>query len=202
MIANTASTSASQTQCANKEKSKKAGADDSDINLEDLLNDISKDVFRIYKTTLNPHADIHARNPLDLLTEIESAMEHAMLEIQHIEKEDLDVVNKEEKLCKGEYKKKQREDNVRIEQEQNDAKQADMKARMDRVVQKVGKAMMPRSTKKKIKKEVVVVKVDEDRLDFMRYLGDDMVELVDEIKQANGGTLHATTKSNPHSILH
>jgi hypothetical protein len=57
-----------------------------------------------------------------------------------------------------------------------------MKARMDRVVQKVGKALMPRSTKKKIKKEVVVVKVDEDRLDFMRYLGDDMIDLVDEIK--------------------
>jgi hypothetical protein len=40
-----------------------------------------------------------------------------MLEIKHIEQEDPDVVNKEEKLCKGEYKKRQREDNVRIEQE-------------------------------------------------------------------------------------
>ncbi len=112
-------------------------------------------------------------------------------------------MNKEEKHCKGEYKKKQREENIRIEQEQNEVQQANMKARMDRVVQKVGKALMPRSTKKKIKKEVVVVKVDEDRLDFMRYLGEDMAELADEIKEGNGGTLHAATtnKSNAHSIL-
>jgi hypothetical protein len=40
---------------------------------------------------------------------------------------------------------------------------------------------------KKIKKEVVVVKIDEDRLDFMRYLGDDMADMADEIKEKNGG---------------
>lgn len=81
MIANTASATASHTLGGNSSKHKKGGADESDVNLEDMLNEISKDVFRIYKTALNPHADIHARNPLDLLTEIESAMEHAMLEI-------------------------------------------------------------------------------------------------------------------------
>ena len=30
---------------------------------------------------------------------------------------------------------------------------------------------MPRSIKKRIKKEVVEVKVDEDRLEYIRYLG-------------------------------
>jgi hypothetical protein len=33
---------------------------------------------------------------------------------------------------------------------------------------------MPRSTKKRIKKEVKEEKVDEDRLDVIRYLGEDM----------------------------
>jgi hypothetical protein len=68
-----------------KDKGKKI-VDDSDVNLEEILNDISKVVFSIYKNHINPHADVHAaRNPLDLLTEIESVMEHAMREISHIE---------------------------------------------------------------------------------------------------------------------
>lgn len=78
------------------------------MNLEELLKDLSHIVFKIYQTRINPHADVHAaRNPLDLLTEIESVMEHAMREISHIEQEDLDVVNKQEKERKGSYKKEQ-----------------------------------------------------------------------------------------------
>jgi hypothetical protein len=50
-----------------KDKGKKGG-DEGDVNLEDLLSEISKEIFRIYKSALNPHADMHARNPLDLLT--------------------------------------------------------------------------------------------------------------------------------------
>lgn len=72
---------------------------------------------------------------------------------------------------------------------------------MDRVVEKVGKAMMPRSTKKKIKKEVVVVKIDEDRLDFMRYLGEDMAEMADEIKEKNGGVLGSTGQVSKNSSI-
>ncbi len=34
---------------------------------------------------------------------------------------------------------------------------------------------MGRSVKKRIKKEVVEVKIDEEQLDFMRYLGEDFV---------------------------
>ncbi len=76
--------------------------------MEELLKDLSQIVFKIYQTRINPHADVHAaRNPLDLLTEIESVMEHAMREISHIEQEDLDVVNKQEKERKGSYKKEQ-----------------------------------------------------------------------------------------------
>lgn len=175
---------------AQKDKNKKGQVDESDVNLEEILNEISRFVFNIYKNHINPHADVHAaRNPLDLLTEIESVMEHAMREISHIEEEDLDVVNKQEKERKGVYKKLQLQQKQIVEERENMAKNAELKARMDRVVEKVGKAMMPRSTKKKIKKEVVVVKVDEDRLDFMRYLGEDMAELADEIKEKNGGTM-------------
>ena len=170
-----------------KDKGKKA-VDDSDINLEEILNDIQKVIFNIYKNNINPHADINAaRNPLDLLTQIESVMEHAMREISHIEDVDLEVVNKEERVRKGNYKKLQLQQKQIVEERENMAKNLELKARMDRVVEKVGKTMMPRSTKKKIKKEVVVVKIDEDRLDFMRYLGDDMADMADEIKEKNGG---------------
>ena len=61
----------------------------------------------------------------------------------------------------------------------NMEKNAELKARMDRVVQKVGKPLMPRSTKKRIKKEIKQEKIDEDRLDVIRYLGDDMALLSD-----------------------
>jgi uncharacterized protein (DUF4415 family) len=96
-----------------------------------------------------------------------------MREISHIEQLDPQEVSKEEKTCKADYKKRQREENLQIEREQNDKKNAELKARMDRVVSKVGKPTMPRSTKKRIKKELVEVKIDEDKLDYIRYLGED-----------------------------
>ena len=61
----------------------------------------------------------------------------------------------------------------------NMQKNAELKARMDRVVQKVGKPLMARSTKKRIKKEVKEETVDEDRIDLIRYLGEDMAQLSD-----------------------
>lgn len=148
-------------------------ADEGEINLEELLNDLSRDILKIYKTTLNPHADLHTRNPLDLLTEIESYLEGYMREIEYIEALDPQEVNAEERNCKVEFKKHQREEFVRVEQEQNEAKNRELRARMDRVVTKVGKPTVPRSTKKRIKKQVVEVKVDEDRVDFIKYLGED-----------------------------
>lgn len=187
LVSNQASAAGNTAHGNSKDKGKKT-VDDSDINLEEILNDIQKVIFNIYKNNINPHADINAaRNPLDLLTEIESVIEHAMREITHIEDVDLDVVTKQEKERKGIYKKVQLQQKQIVEERENIAKNAELKARMDRVVEKVGKAMMPRSTKKKIKKEVVVVKIDEDRLDFMRYLGEDMADMADEIKEKNGG---------------
>ena len=36
--------------------------------MEEMLNELSREILKIYKTNLNPHADLNARNPLDLLT--------------------------------------------------------------------------------------------------------------------------------------
>ena len=41
---------------------------------------------------------------------------------------------------------------------------------------------MGRSTKKRIKKEIKEEKVDEDRIDIIRYLGEDMAQLSDQYK--------------------
>ena len=57
-----------------------------------------------------------------------------MLEIEHIEQIDAVEVQREEKIRKGEYKKKQLVERQVAELEQNDKKQAELKARMDRVV--------------------------------------------------------------------
>lgn len=99
-----------------------------------------------------------------------------MVEIEQIENMDQAEVQREEKLCKGEYKKKQMAERLVAEREQNDRKNDELKARMERVVSKVGKPTMQRSTKKRVKKEVVEVKIDEDRLEYIRYLGEDFVQ--------------------------
>ena len=101
-----------------------------------------------------------------------------MSEIGHIENIDALEVNKEEKLRKGEYKKRQREEHLQIEKIQDEIKNAELRARMDRVVQKVGKPTMPRSTKKRLTKEEVVVKVDMMKEIHTRYLGEDFAATV------------------------
>lgn len=98
-----------------------------------------------------------------------------MVEIAHIESLDQAEVQREEKQCKGEYKKKQMAERLVAERDQNDRKNAELQARMERVVSKVGKPTMPRSTKKRVKKEVVEVKIDETRLEYIRYLGEDFI---------------------------
>ena len=79
-------------------------------------------------------------------------------------------------------------------------KNAELKARMDRVVQKVGKPLMARSTKKRIKKEVKEETVDEDRIDLIRYLGEDMAQLSDQFKATTSLNLANTTQMG-QSIL-
>jgi hypothetical protein len=101
MVSNKASATGNAGYGSTKDKGKKA-ADESDVNLEEILNEISRSIFNIYKNNINPHADANAaRNPLDILTEIESVMERAMLEINHIEEQDPDLVGKNEKERKG-----------------------------------------------------------------------------------------------------
>lgn len=51
-------------------------------------------------------------------------------------------------------------------------KTEELKERMKRVHKKVGHQSMPRSTKKTIKREVTVQKVDQEMLDRQRYLGE------------------------------
>lgn len=80
---------------------------------------------------------------------------------------------------------------MQAESQANMEKNAELKARMDRVVQKVGKPLMARSTKKRIKKEVKEEKVDEDRLDVIRYLGEDMAQLSDQFKAQATTTISA-----------
>jgi len=129
--------------------------------------------------------DMHTSKPLDLLTQIESAIEHAMTEIGVIEDLDPVEVKDQEQKRKTEYKKRKREEYVKEEAAANMEKNAELKARMERVVQKVGKPTMQRSIKKRVTKEIKEVKVDEDRLDIIRYLGEDMVMLSDEMKKNN-----------------
>lgn len=72
--------------------------DDGDVDLEEMLNDICQQIVAVYKKTMNPHMDAHSvSKPLDLLTMIESAIEHGMQEISVIEGIDQNIVRDQEK---------------------------------------------------------------------------------------------------------
>lgn len=132
---------------------------------------MKKDIHRVYKNTIDPHADLHAKLTLDILTEVEITLENHMRNIDYMEKEDSVEVNKIEKNLKGDYKREQREKNANKEKEMINKKNSELKARMDRVYEKVGRVAMPRSMKKKVKREKAEVKIDEHTLDRLRYLG-------------------------------
>lgn len=107
-----------------------------------------------------------------------------MKQIHYMELINEKDVAAEEKNRKTEYKKQLREINALKEKEANDKKKTELADRMGRVFQKVGRQTMPRSQKKVVKREVRVVKVDQETLDRQRYLG----ELVAQGSVPNGGT--------------
>lgn len=54
----------------------------------------------------------------------------------------------------------------------NNKKNEELQKRMQRAYQKQGRQSMARSQKKRVKKEVLVVKEDQETLDRQRYLGE------------------------------
>ena len=94
-----------------------------------------------------------------------------MKEMKHMEDIDESEVNKQERELKSHWKKEQREKNQKREKEMTDKKNAELRARMDRKYERVGRVAMPRSMKKKVKREKQEVIIDEHTLDKMRYLG-------------------------------
>lgn len=83
-----------------------------------------------------------------------------MREINYIEDIDANEVKNQEKELKNAYKQKLRETTQASQKAADDAKKAELKARMDRIYKKVGRTAMPRSMKKKVKREKVEVKED------------------------------------------
>lgn len=62
-----------------------------------------------------------------------------MREIDHIQQEDEGEVNRQEKEIKSTWKKEQREKNQTREEEMTNKKNAELRARMDRVYEKFGR---------------------------------------------------------------
>jgi hypothetical protein len=84
------------------------------------------------------------------------------------------AVLKEEKEQKKLQKERQREINLERERILNEQKDRELKERMTRVYEKVGRVTVPRSEKPRIKREVKVVKIDQETLDRQRYLGEEI----------------------------
>ena len=61
-------TSSNQAAASNTGAKNSKKKDEGELNLEDILNDLNRDILRIYKTAINPNADLTTRNPIDLLT--------------------------------------------------------------------------------------------------------------------------------------
>lgn len=103
---------------------------------------------------------------------MEVEIEDKMEQIHFIERIDEAEVIREEKAAKQAYKREVRDQKQIEKQEQIDQKNAELKSRMKRVYEKVGRQAMPRSQKKSVKREVRVVKIDQETLDRQRYLGE------------------------------
>jgi hypothetical protein len=91
---------------------------------------------------------------------VEVEIEDKIEQIHFIERIDEAEVIKEEKAAKQAYKREIRDQKQKEEQEQIDSKKEELKSRMKRVYEKVGRQAMPRSQKKQIKREKRVVKID------------------------------------------
>lgn len=100
-----------------------------------------------------------------MLCDIEMDIEEYMKALDNIFDIDPKEINVEERIRKGEHKKEQREKILAKEKDQQEKKNAELKARMDRVYQKLGRNAMPRSMKKKVKKEKTKVVENEDIID-------------------------------------
>lgn len=53
-------------QSSNNDKDK--DKTDQEINIEEILNDLRRDIIRVFKNTIDHNADLHAKQTMDILT--------------------------------------------------------------------------------------------------------------------------------------
>lgn len=92
--------------------------------------------------------------------------------LDYIEQMDEQLVKDNEKVQKDLYKKKKNEAKFAMEEKANIAKNEALKARMNKVYKREGRKQVTRSDKPEVKREVIVVKIDQETLDRQRYLGE------------------------------
>lgn len=95
-----------------------------------------------------------------------------MKEIKHFEDINEPEIIKEEKALKNIYNSNKRALTFEKEKEAQQKKKEELRLRMERVYKKQGKTAMPRSMKKKVKKEVIQVVENQDVIDRRKYLGE------------------------------
>ena len=49
-------------------KGSKGEDEEADVNIVEILNELKRDIHKVYKNTIDPHADLHAKQTLDILT--------------------------------------------------------------------------------------------------------------------------------------
>ena len=96
--------------------------------------------------------------------------------LDYIEQMDEKLVKDNEKVQKDLYKKKKNEAKFIQEEEFNKAKNEALKARMNKVYKREGRKQVTRSDKPEVKREVIVVKIDQETLDRQRYLGEAIID--------------------------
>lgn len=173
-----------QTQSTTNPSDKNAPVD-MEFNIEDLLNDLRADICRVYDK--NIPVEKQPKQTIDLLTvthsplfhhfqELESNIEECMKYLDYIEQMDEQLVNKNEKVQKDLYKMKKNEAKFAAEEKANKEKNDALKARMDKVFKREGRKQVTRSDKPEVKREVIVVKIDQETLDRQRYLGEAIID--------------------------
>ena len=176
---------------------KAKGDEEQDVNIDQLIDDLKKDIFHAYYNKdyrLGEEADLESKSAIQLLHEIELKVVTKMNEIEYIQNAEkhcsqeekhsraawLKILEKQEAARKEARFNEQKRIRDEAERAKKEKVQRNLDDRMNRKVKKVGKQDMYRSQKPKVKQEVKKKVIDEETQDQILYLGGDLKTLAEQ----------------------
>lgn len=148
--------------------------EEEDMDVSQLLDLSRSAIENVYKKTKTDKIDLTSKNTIDMLSEIETALDNKITELTEYRANDEGEVRKVENLIRNDRKEKRQKitNEKQLREERNKQERALKDAKSKESAGFKGKQMMERSKKKSIKKVKVKVEVDPQIEERKRYIGD------------------------------